>query len=203
MQVSGPNCRFSLHRCNRRRDVFSMHQSHSITGTWLWPLDQCRCVTPEQSELGRCTRSQPRVIPQWPLASVCGGDGVTYDTAADACAHSTFPLHGGFCGACSTPHDIDIYNSTRDNLTATTTACALQLLYHGLSTLGRSLLTVTQSFRYDAGTACMNRRVGLSPPCTVCWVDNMACDAANCKTECLFTKLTRQPPVDKKGNLNA
>ena len=37
----------------------------------------------------------------------------------------------------------------------------------------------------------------------MCWVDNMACDAATCKSNCLLAKLTRQPPVDKNGNLNA
>ncbi len=113
------------------RDVFSSQQALNITGTWMLPLDECKCYSPEHRMIGRCPRSQPRVIPTWPLASVCGGDGVTYDSAADACARGTFPLHGGFCGACSTRHDIDIYNATRNNLTATTTACALQLLYHG------------------------------------------------------------------------
>jgi len=57
--------------------------------------------------------------------------------------------------------------------------------------------------RYQAGEACMNDRVGLSPACTVCWVDNMACDASTCKADCLLAKLTKQPPVDKNGNLSA
>ena len=113
-----------------RRDVFSAQQAPNITGTWMWPLDECDCRS-TQGIIGRCSRSQPRVIPEWPLASVCGGDGVTYDSAADACARGTFPLHGGFCGACSNAKDIGIYNSTRNNLTATTTVCALQLLLHG------------------------------------------------------------------------
>ena len=47
----------------------------------------------------------------------------------------------------------------------------------------------------------MQSKVGLSPACTLCWVDNMACDAATCKQKCLLAKLTRQPPVDKNGNL--
>ena len=56
--------------------------------------------------------------------------------------------------------------------------------------------------RYDAGAACMNH-VGLSPPCTVCWVDNMACDADTCKADCLIAKVTKQPPVDKNGSLSS
>lgn len=49
----------------------------------------------------------------------------------------------------------------------------------------------------------MDALVGLSAACTACWVDNMACDAATCKEKCLLAKLTRAPPVDKHGNLNA
>ncbi len=183
--------------------MFSSQQSHSVTGTWIWPLDECHCFSSEARDIGRCSRSQPRAIPQWPLASVCGADGVTYVTAADACAHSTFPLHGGFCGACSNRHDIDIYNSTRNNLTVTTTKCALQLLYHGCVLLVLLSTIITFGFRYSAGVACMDSLVGLSPACTACWVDNMACDAATCKEKCLLAKLTRQPPVDKHGNLNS
>ena len=113
------------------RDVFTVQQTSNVTGTWTWPLDECKCFSSRDGIIGRCARSQPRVIPAWPLASVCGGDGVTYDSADSACARGTFPLHGGPCGACSSRHDIDIYNATRNNLTTTTTSCALQLLYHG------------------------------------------------------------------------
>ena len=49
----------------------------------------------------------------------------------------------------------------------------------------------------------MDKFVGLSPSCTMCWVDNMACDAATCKEKCLIAKLTRAAPVDKHGHLNA
>ncbi len=187
---------------NNCRDVFGAQQANNITGNWILPLNECKCFSSQGTVIGRCPRSQPRVIPEWPLASVCGGDGVTYDTAADACAHKTFPLHGGFCGACSTRHDIDLYNSTRNNLTATTTACALQLLYHGYIVLHAEFHDMTHC-RYAAGMACMDNRVGLSHACTMCWVDNMACDAATCKSDCLLAKLTRQPPVDKNGHLNA
>jgi hypothetical protein len=135
---------------NDCRDVFGAQEANEITGSWIWPLDECRCFS-LGSIVGRCPRSQPRVIPPWPLASVCGGDGVTYDSAADACAHNTFPLHGGFCGACSTRHDIDIYNSTRNNLTATTTACALQLLYHGY------IHCLCRNSRHDALQVCCGR----------------------------------------------
>jgi hypothetical protein len=126
------------------RDVFSAQQSINVTGTWMWPLDECKCFSHEERMIGRCPRSQPRVVPPWPLASVCGGDGVTYDSADDACARGTFPLHGGFCGACSNRHDIDIYNATRNNLTATTTACALELLYHGCMLLIHHLCRTSQ-----------------------------------------------------------
>ena len=131
-QRAHPHIFYPLHHIiTECRDVFSSQQSINVTGTWMWPLDECKCSSPDERMIGRCPRSQPRVTPPWPLASVCGGDGVTYDSADDACARGTFPLHGGFCGACSNHHDIDIYNATRNNLTATTTACALQLLYHG------------------------------------------------------------------------
>ena len=169
----------------------------------MWPLDECQCFSSEARIIGHCSRSQPRVIPQWPLASVCGADGVTYATAADACAHSTIPLHGGFCGACSNRHDIDIYNSTRNNLTSTTTECALKMLYHGCVPPVFQSTAITFGIRYRAGMACMDSLVGLSPACSVCWVDNMACDAATCKEKCLLAKLLRQPAVDKHGNLNA
>jgi hypothetical protein len=73
----------------------------------------------------------------------------------------------------------------------------------GLHRSGIQPRFVTCGGRYSAGVACMDALVGLSPLCTACWVDNMACDAATCKEKCLLAKLTRAPPVDKHGNLNA
>ena len=77
-------------------------------------------------------------------------------------------LNCGTCGACSNTHDIAVYTDTKDTLTDTATSCALN------SFLGRKDVE-----------KCFITEIGLSGPCTECWVDNVMCDQQHCKWTCL------------------
>ena len=103
---------------------------------------------------------------------VCGIDGVTYSSKIEAEAKEVEVMHCGPCGKCSNQQDINIYNQTKDTLTATTTKCAW------LGFLGRSL---TQY--------CMDNFVGFTEECNSCWMDNIFCDMEKCKWTCLKYKL--------------
>ncbi len=84
--------------------------------------------------------------------------------------NATIFAHCGDCGSCSNPHDIAIYAATRDTLLGISTDCAK----HGLVG-GRR-----------AASACMVTKVGLTPGCNRCWVDNIMCDLRWCLFSCLW-----------------
>lgn len=77
--------------------------------------------------------------------------------------------HCAACGACSTDADVGVLRATAATLTATMTACALKAFS------GRA-----------AVQACVDARVGFTPPCSACWVDNVACDQQRCVFTCLY-----------------
>ena len=120
------------------------------------------------------------------VSACCGADGVNYPTQEAACINGTYPLHGGYCGACSSHKDIDIYNATRNNMTNLSSKCAMKYVLSGKS----------------AAIACMNENVGLSARCTECWVENMGCDAAQCLTVCLIDRVIHVNNTKPDGSLN-
>jgi hypothetical protein len=93
-------------------------------------------------------------------------------TVALASGPNTVIAHCETCGACSNPHDVRIYDETKDNLTDTTIDCAKRSLIWGRRTAGK----------------CMERRVGFTPPCQKCWVENILCDLRYCLFSCVWYK---------------
>jgi len=124
------------------------------------------------------------VVPPPVAGVVCGDDGVTYALEAAAHAAGRKVLHATACGACSNAADVEVLRRTRDTLTLDARACGLRYFL-----MGRG-----------AATRCLEP-VGFTPPCTACWIDDMACAIAHCTTTCLWSRLTGAPNnVD--GRLN-
>jgi hypothetical protein len=93
-------------------------------------------------------------------------------TLALASGPNTVIAHCETCGACSNPQDVRIYDETKDYLTDTTIDCAKRSLIWGRRTAGK----------------CMERRVGFTPPCQKCWVENILCDLRYCFFTCAWNK---------------
>lgn len=130
-------------------------------------------------------------LPQRPLEAVretrdvvCGADGVSRTAFEAARAPGVGVLHAGACGACSNVADVDVLRRTHATLTDTGKACAMRYFL-----LGRA-----------AGTTCF-AAVGLSPACTDCWLDDMACAIRHCTFVCLRSKLLGEANT-VEGKLN-
>lgn len=93
----------------------------------------------------------------------------------------SFVAHCGDCGSCSNPHDINIYNVTRETLFQDTTNCAKKALIWGRKT----------------ATKCLNEEVSFTKGCTDCWVENILCDLRKCIFTCMLYGLFSQ--VDGVG----
>jgi len=117
--------------------------------------------------------------------TVCASDGNQYSTQEEACGNGTYPIHGGYCGRCSTPQDITTYEETKLTQTKTTTECNLVYLFFGKK----------------AAEECMLRHSGQSTGCVTCWVDDMGCAGAQCTLTCLSVFLRGVPHVID-GKLN-
>jgi hypothetical protein len=131
-------------------------------------------------------------IPQRPLEEdreargvVCGADGVSRTAFEAVHAPSVHVLHAGACGACSNVPDIEVLRRTRATLTETSKACAMRYFL-----LGRA-----------AAATCFSA-VGLSPACTDCWLDDMACAIRHCTFVCVRSTLLGEANT-VSGQLNA
>ena len=101
----------------------------------------------------------------------------TFATVEDAQSSTdTIVAHCGDCGACSNPHDMDIYDATKTSLLATTVECGKQALVWGRKTAG----------------SCLDETVGFTADCNTCWMDNIMCDIRNCLFICLWQGLFHQ-----------
>ncbi|CAB9528689.1 expressed unknown protein [Seminavis robusta] len=122
---------------------------------------------------------------------MCGVDnpltdtGVTFPSLTDLHNAGSKVAHCGDCGACSTAHDMDIMGRTADSLTKDSTACAFKIFF------GRR-----------AVEKCMEERVGFTPACEDCWLDNIACSFKKCKFTCIKYKLFRQDNNKADDDLN-
>ncbi|CAF1480871.1 unnamed protein product [Didymodactylos carnosus] len=92
---------------------------------------------------------------------------MNYPTQEAACTNGIYPLHSGYCGACSSHQDINIFNTTRNNMTNIATKCAVKYVLFGKNSAIRR----------------MNKAAALSVKCTECWVENMGCDVAHCMSK--------------------
>ncbi|CAF0827988.1 unnamed protein product [Didymodactylos carnosus] len=141
-----------------------------IRGTRL-NIVQCECYS-SRHLIGIIKRNNDYDPPVMPTSACCGGDGINYPTQEAACTNGTYPLHGGYCGACSSHQDINIFNITRNNMTNIATKCGVKYVLFGKNSAIR----------------CMNEAAALSVECTECWVENMGCDAAHCMTKCAIVR---------------
>ena len=103
-------------------------------------------------------------------------------------------LHCGKCSACSSPHDLEVLNKTRNTITSEMTACSvkwviLQKTFHPppLDALKECLTEKGIDFSNDgrAWADPVNK-----PTCMDVWTDNILNDASLCTSFCL-TKFLR------------
>ena len=80
-----------------------------------------------------------------------------------------FIAHCGPCGYCSTEADIQIYHNTAKTFKKDTMQCAMKAFFGGKSLVKK----------------CLDDRLGLTPACHSCWVDNAICEIENCLFSCL------------------
>lgn len=116
------------------------------------------------------------------LPQVCGVEdpfademGTTYGSAQEAHDNGALVAHCGPCGSCSSAHDMAIMSETADSLTRVSTRCAFKIF------LGRRSVE-----------KCMEERVGFTPACEDCWLDNISCSFKSCKFTCIKHKLFRK-----------
>ena len=109
----------------------------------------------------------------------------TFDSAEEARDSGLNVAHCGSCGSCSTSHDLSIMAQTTDSLTRDSTRCAFKIF------LGRK-----------AVEKCMEERVGFTPACEDCWLDNIGCSFKSCKFTCIKYKLFRQDNNNGEDDLN-
>ena len=81
--------------------------------------------------------------------------------------------HCGDCGACSNPHDIQIYDQTKDTLFESSFVCSKRGLFGGRRVARR----------------CLRERVGFTDECNECWVENIMCDVRDCLFTCMWHAL--------------
>ena len=98
----------------------------------------------------------------------------TYESVDQVTALSSdndaFVAHCGDCGKCSNPHDIAIYDETRNTLFETAVRCAKKSFLVGRTVADR----------------CMDDNVGFTDGCRDCWVENIMCDVRYCVFACLL-----------------
>jgi hypothetical protein len=92
---------------------------------------------------------------------------LSFPTKQDAVDNGLVVAHCGNCGACSNPADIRKYVETRKTIAITAKKCGSKAVFGS----------------YEELTACLEEKIGFTPPCTKCWTDNMI----NTATYCLFT----------------
>jgi len=161
----------------------------TVTGfRQLFAPNFCNCYKKSNgySYLGATTWHSRRHLDLLKLPSnVCGADGNIYESQYEACGNGTFPLHGGFCGQCSTQHDVENYEVTRHTQTRISTECNWVYLFYGKK----------------AAEECMLKHSGQSSGCVQCWLDDMGCSGAQCMLTCISTILRGEPHV-VNGKLN-
>jgi hypothetical protein len=95
------------------------------------------------------------------------------EPAARNSSDAPIVAHCGACGSCSNPHDISIYDATKNSLFGTTLDCAKRSFLWGRRT----------------AAACLEEQVGFSPDCNTCWVENIVCDLRRCIFTCVWQGL--------------
>jgi hypothetical protein len=91
-------------------------------------------------------------------------------TVAEAYPEPVTVAHCGDCGKCSNPHDVNIYDDTKNTLFDTTLTCGKRAFIWGRRTADK----------------CMMENVGFTEPCNECWVENILCDLRYCIFTCIW-----------------
>jgi hypothetical protein len=95
--------------------------------------------------------------------------------------------HCGNCGACSNPHDIGIYDQTKETLFQSSYKCSKRAIIGGRRVTHR----------------CFKKAVGFSHDCNDCWVDNIMCDFEFCAFVCIwhaiFSKVNAETPGQQQA----
>lgn len=124
-------------------------------------------------------------------SEVCGLDNfdklMTFKDATSARDSGSAVAHCGSCGQCSTVQDMEIMGQTKNSLTRDSTKCALKIFLGGTSAVAK----------------CLEERVGFTPPCQDCWVDNIQCTFKSCKFTCLRSRLLGEGNNNGDGKLNS
>ena len=171
---------FEFNQCQRKcKETFGAKTNGEAVSR-----EQCRCFienNPNPVTIARYNTEDP---PQLGL-EVCAHDGTTFASQALAEATHAQILHRGACGQCSNEQDIDLYRRTKDTLTDDTTYCAMENLMWG----------------EDQANACFSK-IGFTPGCSRCWVDNIGCTSTHCLLTCLWEKFKGSPNNLPDGTLN-
>lgn len=138
----------------------------------------------------RRMQKKPSTLHLYEGSNVCAvnGDGLSTTFASAMTAHSDGQkvAHCGSCGQCSTIPDMETMGRTKDTLTRDSTLCALRMLWGGRK----------------AVASCMEHKVGFTPSCNDCWVDNIRCTFQSCKFTCLRYKIFGESNNNEHGGLN-
>ena len=94
-----------------------------------------------------------------------------------------FVAHCGECGKCSNPHDVRIYDETKNTLFKESIKCAKHALVGGRRAVRR----------------CMKQRVGLTNDCNDCWTENIICSVRSCIFSCMFQAMFVKGIYDGSG----
>lgn len=92
----------------------------------------------------------------------------SYNIMMECHENSASVAHCGECGNCSTQTDIDIYHSTTHSFKKSTMQCGAKSILGGRNRVA----------------SCMKERLGLTPGCENCWVDNALCSLNYCFFSC-------------------
>lgn len=134
----------------------------------------------------------PSTMALYKTSDVCGMNTDSFNTfpiAHEAHVDGYKVAHCGSCGQCSNLHDIDIQAATTETLTADSTKCAFLIFTGGLGAVHQ----------------CMQERVGFTPACEDCWVEDIECNVKHCKFTCIKSKYLFRDITDNNeedGELN-
>lgn len=106
-------------------------------------------------------------------------------------------VHCGQCGKCSTTNDMTILAQTTQTLTDTARGCSVRAF------LGSVFLLRGIGTYRSISQSCMEAKVGFTPPCLDCWLDNMVCGVQKCVFTCLKSQyIDWDPKNHADGKIN-
>ena len=153
----------------RARRVFRFLVRFSILGVVLLLLVLWLGAEYQESKV-RQAGDTLHLYQQEQVCALSSKNGTLSLDTRDSDEEASFVAHCGACGACSNPHDIRLYDETKNTLYDDTVQCAKRGLVWGRKTADK----------------CMQDRVDLTPACNDCWVDNILCDLKKCIFVCMW-----------------